>query len=275
MRDPSLHITKSQLIKILNKVLDVEDSKGIVDKIMKKARKLTPVHRGITVSSDRLEKKVKKATVSTIADAELFSLILLHKRRSLKHRGLRQIKTGSRDWNLVKDITSLANEFCEAYNLEKKQGYIHFINIGIERMNKFMLVKFLNMASSIIDIYGYMNELDKDDHPNKTKELYTFYQNQILSKTGLRVNYERPEKYVYFYRARQQAEQIGISGIEYIKAQFYALEWRSGYPDPAQLVNDKAIQNLNKYLYEKGINLKQKKSKIDWKAIKKLGNDND
>jgi len=276
MRNPSLHITRSELIRILEEVIGTNQSKEIIaDKILKKARKKAPIHRGITVNSDRMEKKAKKMVMANMSDAELFSHLLLHKRRSMKHRGLTQIKAGSREWSVLKEVTLLANEFCETHNLEKREGYIEFMNIGIERMAKFMLVKFLNMANSIIEIYSFIKELQEDEHPQKTEKLYHFYQNQILSKTGMSVDYKKPEKYIYFYRARLQANELKISGVDYIKAQFHALEWRSGYPDPAQLTNSKALQNVTKYLYEKGINIRQKESTIDWAAIKRLGNDQD
>ena len=278
MRDPSLHITRSDLIKILK---DIGHSKGVsnvewyADLIMKKARLYTPHSRKFVSKTKKSDNKANKIASVSIRDAELFSQILLHKRKSLKHRGISQIKAGSRDWLTVKNIVTLANEFCEVYDLDKREGYIEFINIGIERMAKFMLVKFLNMGSSIIDIYGFKKELDEDETPKQTEELYKFYRSQIVQKTGLLVDYSKPEKYVYFLRVKNEANKLGISGEEYIKAQFYALEWRNGYPDPIQLVGDKAIQYLNKYLFEKGISLKTKSSKVDWSKIKSLRDDKD
>jgi hypothetical protein len=278
MRDPSLHITRSELIKLLNEAgcdKGHSDIEWLANFILKKAYKKSPTARHITVSNDRMEKKIKKVLASSISDAELFSMLLMHKRKSLKHKGITQIKAGSRDWNTIKEITVIANEFCETHKLDKREGYIEFINIGTERMAKFMVVKFLNMGGSIMDIYGYKRELAKDDKKDQTKSLHDFYQHLILSKTGLSIQYlDKPEKYVYFYRSRLQANKLGISGQEYIKAQFYALEWRQGYPDPIQLVGEKALQNLNKYLYEKGISIKKDThNKIDWGTIKSLGGD--
>jgi len=276
MRDPSLHITKSDLKKILKTLLPEKDEEKMADKIFKKARLYTPHSRKFVVTSKKSQTKAERISSSSIKDAELFSLILLHKRKSMKHRGLKQIKAGSRDWLIVKDIVNIANEFCETYELEKREGYIEFINIGIERMAKFMLVKLLNMGTSIIDIYGFKKQLEQDDTPKQTEEIYKFYRSQIISKTGLFVDYSKPEKYVYFLLVKNKANELGISGEEYIKAQFYALEWRNGYPDPIQLIGDKAIQNLNKYLYEKGISLKKPvSSPINWEKIKAMSSDKD
>lgn len=279
MRDPSLHIKRSDLIKIIKDIgynKSKSDAERYVDLIMKKARLYTPHSRKFVSKTKKSDDKANKIVSVSIKDAELFSQILLHKRKSLKHRGISQIKTGSRDWLTLKNIVTLANEFCEVYNLNKREGYIEFINIGIERMAKFMLVKFLNMGNSIIDIYGFKKEIEQDETPKQTEKIYSFYRAQIISKTGLVVDYSKPEKYVYFIRVKNEANKLGIRGEEYIKAQFYALEWRNGYPDPIQLVGDKALQYLNKYLYEKGISLNKKtKSSIDWTKIKALRDDTD
>lgn len=277
MRDPSLHITRSDLKKVLKKVLpDHINIDKVTDKIMKKGRIYAPNSRKFVANTKKSENKGRKIITSSTKDAELFSLLLMHKRKSLKHKGLRQIKAGSRDWTLIKEIVVIANEFCETYNLDKREGYIEFINIGIDRMAKFMLPKLLNMGNSIIDIYAFKLMLDKDETPDRTMEIYKFYRSLIVSKTGLFVDYSKPEKYVYFLLVKKECKKIGISAEEYIKAQFYALEWRNGYPDPIQLVGEKAIQNLTKYLFEKGISLRKDfRDSIDWSKIKSLSRDKD
>lgn len=281
MRDPSLHITESNLKKIL-KELDLHVVFGTkfdqaVKMIMNKGRLYSANHRKITVNQKAIEAKTTRVLNSTTKDAELFSLLLLHARRKLNHRGLTQIKQNSREWLTLKEVVNLANEFCETFSMEKREGYIHFINIGISKMNKFMLVKFTPMGNSIIETYSAKLELEDDKNSTETEKMYNFYVNQILSKTGVPVDYKNnPDKYVYFLRARLLAEQVGVNAITYIKAQFYALEWRNGYPDPIQLVGEKAMQHLNKYLFENKISVikaNTNKGKIDWNKIKSLGND--
>jgi hypothetical protein len=280
MRDPSIHITESNLRKILKEFdMDVIMDKNFdkfISQFMGKAKLYSVSNRSISVTNKTLEKKTNRVLNSTIADTELFSQLLLHTRRKLKHQGLVQIKPGSRDWLILKEIVSLANEFCETFSLEKREGYIHFINIGVSKMNKFMLVKFTPMGSSIIETFQAQLDLQDDDKPKETEKMYNFYVNQILSKTGIPIDYTKnPDKYIYFYKARVLAKGLGVDALTYIKAQFYALEWRNGYPDPIQLIGDKAVQYLNKYLFENKISVKkpEEKSKIDWKKIKSLGND--
>jgi hypothetical protein len=279
MRDPSLHISESNLTRILREI-GIPKAAEVAQQLIKKGKLHTLNNRKLTVSTKKMEKKVNRILNSTTADAELFSQLLLHTRRKLKHRGLTQIKQNSREWLIIKDIVSLANEFCETFKLEKREGYIHFINIGISKMNKFMLIKFNPMGNSIIETYSAMLELEDDDSPKKTESMHQFYQSQILSRTGIPIDYSKnPDKYVYFYRCKLLAKELNIDGNTFIKAQFYALEWRNGYPDPVQLVGDKAMNNLNKYLYENNITIGVKKSesngKIDWEKIKALGDGED
>ena len=280
MRDPSIHITESRLIKILDGIFKNNiKSEDLARRILKEATKHTLNHRKIDLVNKRVEKKVNKVMSSTNSDAELFSLLLLHYRRKLKHRGLVQIKQNSRDWLTVKEIVSLANEFCETFNLSKREGYIKFIEIGISKMNKFMLVKFNPMGSSIIETFQCMMEIQDDPKPKETERLHDYYQKTIIERTGIALVYkDKPDKYVYFLRARVLAEKLNIDPLLFVKAQFYALEWRNGYPDPIQLVGDKAIASLNKYLFEKQIPKNGNgvtHKKVDFSKIKKMGGEDD
>lgn len=278
MRDPSIHITESRLGQILTD-LGFDKPNKLAKRIVSKA-KIYPVNnRKLMVNNNKTEKKVNRVMVSKNSDAELFSLILLHTRRKLKHRGITQIKQNSRDWLTIKEIVVMANEFCETFKLDKKIGYVKFIEIGVSKMAKFMLVKFLNMGGAIIETYASILELEGDDKTLETEKLHNYYQSQILSKTGIITDYTKnPDKYVYFYRARVLANKLGVDAITYIKAQFYALEWRNGYPDPIQLVGDKAINYLNKYLFENKISVNKKeiqRGRIDFSKIKELGGEDD
>lgn len=277
MRDPSIHITQSRLVKIIDSLFKKSiKSEELARLIVKEARKYTLNNRKIDITNKKVEKKVTRVISSTNSDTELFSLLLLHYRRKLKHRGITQIKQNSRDWLTVKEIVTLANEFCETFSLEKREGYLEFIKIGISKMNKFMIVKFTPMGSSIIETYQAMLELKEDKYPEKTQRCHDYYQKTIIAKTGVAMDYkDNPDKYVYFYRVRLLAERLKVDPLVFIKAQFYALEWRNGYPDPIQLTNDKAINHLNKYLYEKGDTKPQKTTKIDFSKIKKMGESQD
>ena len=55
----------------------------------------------------------------------------------------------------------------------------------------------------------------------------------------------------------------------YIKAQFASFEWRDGVPDPIQMVGDKALERLNKYLYQNNIQVKKNGKKVNWDKILK------
>ena len=275
MRDPSIHITESNLARILGE-LGLPNHKELSKRIMKKSKLYPLNNRKISISTKKMGTKVGRVLSSNNSDAELFSNLLLHYRRKLKHRGISQIKQNSRDWLTIKEIVSNANEFCEEFEMDKREGYIKYITIGSSKMAKFMLNKFTNMGSSIIETYHSMVELESDDKPKETESIYDYYVNRILSKTGIPIDYkDKPDKYIHFYKARLLAKKLGVDSITYIKAQFYALEWRSGYPEPIQLVGDKAIQHLNKYLFENNISVNKSKEgkKINWDKIKSLSSD--
>jgi len=275
MRSPSINITESNLILVLKKIYTAEalndkQIEKLASRILCLAKPFSISNRKIILDSLHLEKKVTKLNASNRNDADLFSNLLLNIRRKLKHRGIQQIKPNTKDWLLIKDITGYANQFCEEFGLEKREGYIEFINIGVGKMSKFSLIKFPNMLSGISESYASAKELSKDSDPELTKQIHNLYQRIITDKTGLPTDFSKnPDKYIYFLRVRELSENLGIKPSIYIKAQFASFEWRDGVPDPIQLVGDKALERLNKYLYQNNIQVKKQGKKINWDKILK------
>lgn len=268
-REPSIHITKSKLKQILFNIFEVDkrDVDTVTNEILKRAKPYSLTNR--LLINQLNEKKVERINNSDISDASLFSSILLTVRRKMKHKGLTQIKTGSRDWLMVKEITMLANNFCQENDLTKRQGYIEFINIGVGLMGRFMLMKFLGLSEAISNRYDVLQELRQDNNKELTEKMHKLYQRLMIENTGGFVNYQNlPEKYVYFYRLIKEAQIHNLVPETYLKAQFMSFEGRNSYPDPIQLVGDKALNRVGRYLQEHEI--KPTQTNINWsKIIKK------
>jgi hypothetical protein len=276
MRNPSINITESNLILVLEKVLVKNVHKAFdIEKLAKRilclSKPYSITNRKILLDNNHLEKKITKLNASNRNDADLFANLLLNTRRKLRHRGIQQIKPNTKDWLLIKDITGQANQFCEEFDLEKRSGYLEYIETALSKMNKFSLIKFPNMLSGIIECYAAKAELLNDPTPSTTEAIHNLYQRMITEKTGLPTDYTKnPEKYLYFLKVKELSEKIGIKPSIYIKAQFASFEWRDGIPDPIQLVGDKALERLNKYLYSNNIQVKNRNNKkVNWDKILK------
>ena len=227
-------------------------SSMIVNKIFLMSKAYSINSRNVTVTSDRIEKKAKRIINSSRLDADLFAQLVYVIRKKRKHRGISPIKPGGREWDLIKEITASALNFCEEYELKKREGFINYIEIGITKMVKFNIAKLPSMYEGICETYSASQEILTDDDPNGTKEMYEYYVQHIAEYTGIfeKLN-EIPEKYVYFVRARKVADEIKVPGIVYIKAQFEGLDFARGIPHPVQLIGPKAIERVNRYTYKR------------------------
>lgn len=271
-RDPSIHISKSKLLDIITELQGsqkhgvVYSSEVLVDKIFAMAKPHSIISRQVNVSSDRIEKKATRLLKSSRLDADLFARLIFAVRKQRKHRGISQIKPGGKDWDLVKEVTASALNFCEEFSLKKREGFIKYIEVGLTKMAKFNLSRFGNLYEPICETYEAIIEIEKDDNPSGTSELHDYYIRHIADCTGIYEDLKvLPEKYVWFVRARKEADRLKVPYAVYIKAQFSGLDFAKGIPHPVQLVGPKAILRVNRYSYKKNF-----KSEYDELGIKRV-----
>lgn len=259
MRNPSIHITESSLKDILKEVISESKVEAkILSAIVRKAKKHSINHRCVIITNDKLDKKVEKVTIANTSDVFIFNNILFMVRKSNNHFGVRKINESSRDWLILKDITKMAVDFCNEFELDIKIGFKNFIELGLLKMNKFSLLKFKSLYEAICNSYVAKIEMNKDEAPGKTKSIHDYYVALITERTGNPTTYIKdPDNYCYFIEVRKNVDRLGIKFEDYIKAQFTGMEWRDTIPHPAQLVGQKANDRLNSYLYNKGIKVKK------------------
>ena len=238
-------------------------------KIVEKAKSLSLNSRNVYVTNDKLLKKADKVQLASRSNTGMFAQQLILIRRKLKHRGLQLIKPGTPDWINLKEVTKLATEFSNEFSMNIKQGYREYIETGMGMIKNFSIFKFKGIHAAICNRYEVLQEIREDSKPDSTELIHNYYLGIISEKTGLTQGYKAiPEKYVYFIRARKEADKLGIGLKDYIKAQFGAFEWKSGIPDPMQLVGVKAVERVQKYAYENGIKLGPQSRTINFKQIK-------
>lgn len=262
-RDPSIHIKRSSLIRILlemNPDLDpiAEEAQwDFANEIVQRARAYAIPNRSVVGSSDRIEKKITKVISSSTGDADLMARMVYAVRKQLKHKGVTQIKPTQRDWDTIKVMAKDANAFGMDFELTKREAYIAYIKAGCHLMQQFSLRKFSNLYQAISTNYEATIEIAKDPHTELTEQFHDLYRKKVAHKTGYINNFKNhPEKYVWFVRLSALFQAYSIPPNVYIDAQFDALEKFDAMPDPAQLLGQKAKERLNKYLYENQIKIR-------------------
>lgn len=251
MRVASIHLTEDKLIEALDWVMTQElyTSDDIARAIMKKYKPHS-VKRGISISTKKLEAKVKKLLITDTTSVNIFQSVLMDIRKSKRHRVVYKINEGDPDWPILMKVARNANTFCNNFSLSQREGYIIYCKLALERLSRWSLGRAIFIDELINDIYSSEIELREDPSPDKTNIIYNRYVSLILSKTGMAPSLEtKPEKYVYFMRAKEKAIELGVGLNDYMDAQFLGLEFTGSFPEPTQLIGDNAIQRLNKYLY--------------------------
>lgn len=257
MRDPSIHITKSDFRELLR---EFGISRFPTDKFFLAAKQKAATARMVTVTNQRNYKKAKTIALAAPGDANLAASILYAVRIQLKHRGVKKIdESDKRQWPQVKQLAEACNIFCQDFGLETREGYIQYIKIGFNRMGRTLrnfLPRLVSMAQNISDDYKAQADLMHDDNAEGTAQVHDYYASVIADKTGLKVNYkDQPEVYVYFKAVRDFCEQNDIDYEYWIDAQFDALEWCNGMPEPSRLLGDKPYQYYVKFMFKHNVSV--------------------
>lgn len=250
MREPSIHITKSQFEEILN-TLEVDNFP--VEAFFVIARKWAINHRAVLVSNNKNTKRVNNILLASKGDAALVADILYATRIKLKHRGVRKInESNSREWANCKKLAEICNTFCEDFKFDTREGFIKYIETGLKRMTDYhnVMQRLLSMQENITNQVDAEIELQNSDL-ELTKEIHDYFIGKIAKATGIYESYEnQPEKYVHFAKVGDFLKEEGWDYKTFIDAQFESLAWCNGLPDIAQMYTDKAIERYNKYLYK-------------------------
>lgn len=260
VKDPSIHISYTQFLN-LTKELGIKVSKPKAQLLFQKARQYSLDHRSVVVSNrKKLTEAIEKRTQATIGDTNLLAQTIYAVRVKKKHIGVTKIKQYDSAWATLKELTNMVNEFCQAYDLPTKAGFVKFIETGFNLMetNKYRnyntahtwLKKNYNM---IVNRYEADEALAHDTDPNGTKEFYNAFNRRVMEMSGIYDNYtSNPYQYVNFLKARELADNLGVDYEIYLDAQFAALSFCHGIPRIEDLWNEKARQRLSQYLSKNG-----------------------
>ena len=250
-RSPSIHITKPQFEEILN---TLEVNNFPVEAFFVIARKMAINHRTVLVSNNKNTKRVNNILLASKGDAALVADILSATRIKLKHRGVRKInESNSREWANCKKLAEVCNTFCEDFKFDTREGFIKYIETGLKRMTDYrnVMQRLISMQDNITNQIDAEIELKEDKDPGFTKDIHDEFIKRVASVTGIYESYEhQPEKYVHFLRIHNLMDEKDWNVFQFLDAQFEALAWCNGLPEPSQMYNDKAIERYNKYLYK-------------------------
>ena len=186
-KDPSIHISYTQFLT-LTKELGIKVSKPKAQLLFQKARQYSLDHRSVVVSNrKKLTETIEKRTQATIGDTNLLAQTIYAVRIKKKHIGVTKIKQFDSAWATLKELTNMVNEFCQAYDLPTKAGFVKFVETGFNLMetNKYKnyntapnwLKKNYNM---VVNRYEADEALTHDRDPRGTQEFYNAFNRRVM-----------------------------------------------------------------------------------------------
>lgn len=257
-REPSIHITSTNLKLILGKVGVKLNDTQVID-ILIHARKYQLSNRKLLAKNEGQIKKTNNIVKSSMENSTLMAKVIYYTRKRMKHRGIELLTPGHKDFSLVKSITKNALEYHEVFNSTERveDAFNTYIKLGVKPDEKFSLMKLQYAHVKIMEYADATLEVTLDDNTVLTNIAYRLYTQMVIKQVGsLLTDYKNdPTKFKYFVQVAKECKRLKIRPEDYIKAQFDGLAWTNGIPEPYQLVGDKAQERLQKYLYQNQIQL--------------------
>jgi hypothetical protein len=282
-RSPSIHITEDRLIDLIRQFYDYDDNADdmiadLVPFIMENGLKYSLEKRTLVLSNQVIAKKALNKVTNDKSDINLLSGIIFSVRKNLKHIGIKPIDNNSPEWVQIKKLTPIVNEYCNAFNLNKRDGYIDYVQRGLHKISSFRgyLTKLYDMSESISLEKEADILISNDKHRKLTREIHDYYVQLIAKQSGIVESFEhKPIKYAKFIQVKDIVIKMKVPFEEYIDSQFEQLDWTGSYPEPEQLINEKSGERFNKHMFQKqkqGVNNKVKTDRGLTDVLKNIKN---
>jgi len=275
-REPSIHITRTTLIKLLRDAYKTagifEDSIRLVNYLFERGVNYKLSNRNQLINTNETQKRrVERISKSPMDDANLFNKTLNYTRDKLKHRGYTKYTQSHRDWEFIVELTGLANDFCEAYGLSREAGYRAYISLMFKgRTGGFRIRQAKAFHDTIVQRYNCLMTINNDDNEEDTELAHTKYRELVYEATGITMNYkDTPEKYVFFVKVSELARSMGVSAENYITGNFESLAaFSTGIPAPEQLVTDNGKERVIRWLADNRV--KSDKPKVNKSLVEEF-----
>lgn len=250
-RDPSIHVNYTEFQAICR---ELGISVQIAEQFFAMARKKSLNTRVVVVTKQSRRKQVNNLLLANLGDAYLIADVIYAVRVRLKQRGVRKInENNTRDWTNCKKLAEICNTFCNDFNLETREGFIKYVEIGISRMSdtRNLVQRLINMQENITEDYEAQLELSKLSRSQLELviRIKDYFYSQIAEATGIYERDNKADKLIHFFKLKQLCDNNDWDYFKFIDAQFESLAWCNGIPNIRDLSDDKAIERYNKYLF--------------------------
>jgi len=235
MRDPSIHITKSRLLNILD-AYGIMLSRELVNYIMDNARSYNLTSRTLVLTNAAGKRDSIKAQeeIEGETDAVLFNQALNNERKRKQHVFTPITKQDS-SWIMLNKLALICDQMAKDFHIHKTEAYAAYVRLGINLMKKgYGLNRFAGYKDRIYELYSEETEVLKDENPEGTKALTQVYLQEAEKFYG-KCPTLQPENRIHFLESRRLADILKADYESFVVSQIQGLEFTGNFPEPHQL----------------------------------------
>lgn len=234
MRDPFILINKSNFIEVLKKSIP-NVSMETINSICVDCMELCPT---IKVSYDVIVSTTKAIESENY---NLFNSLLTTILQRDYNPKATPIKIQDSAFQLLKEISILADDFCIQAGLTTREGYIEYIEQGLRLMGKnYALNKFKYYNAKILQVYNESVEIKYDSNKVLTHKIKDFYESAYGIKTT-------DGDIIHFVRTADLITKNCIDPKNYLEVVLSRFGYMGGLTEPIQLYSQSSYEYYLKH----------------------------
>lgn len=268
MRDPALHIRRSDLMAIIAE-LRLDLGRKHVDMIFQIACKYSIRNRIFVTTKTKSKKKSDRSVESDTQLLEKFNGIY---QSCLVSHSIKSMTIGktSPQFLTLKEVCFQAKEFSDLNCLGYEEGMRLYVEIGIKLLgNKFGIYRLKGYALKILEYYQAKALIASDKDPDGTDDMVVAWTQCVRVFYHTSIALEDDAQRAHFIHAREDADSLQAEYYDWISSQFEKWSYLNTLPAFTQLYGDNAKLIYKIYMTK---NHKDNKTKEEQEYFTKVKN---
>lgn len=245
MKNPSIHIKRSDLLLILNKL-------GItcnINDLMREAMKYSIRNRVVVTLPAKARQKAMRIVDTETEWVDTFNGIYMS---VMLANNIRVLPIHKKDpqYLTLKEITRQAVDFCHTFQVPYELGFKTYIQLGVVLLNKkYSLYRLKAASDRIVAIHRDILVISDDPTPELTVKIYECWKTAMKQYAGVEIDIQgQVDKFVHFVYAKQDADEVKADYADWINAQFEKWAFLKSVPEFSQLHGDNAKINYSIFM---------------------------
>lgn len=241
MRNPSVHVRRTDLLRILQELsLDVAAAR--INDIMREAMKCS-IRNRVNISLPSVSRK-KADRLAETPESEWVDVFNSIYNATLLENNIKDLPIHKKDpqYLTLKEITRQAMDFCHVFQAPYEVGFKIYIQLGITILNKkYSLYRLKASGDRIAATHRDMLVILDDPTPELTKVMEESWRRAMGKFAGFVPEQNlTSDKFVCLVYAKNDAENLKANYDDWMNAQFDKWNYLKNIPEFSQLYGENA-----------------------------------